>query len=79
MIANYIIDGNAHRKGNTSINHLTIDFFGKKLGGLRGKDGVSKLAEINHLGTGQALRNNALQRQVDNLGGFLVFRTNVTD
>lgn len=77
MVANNIVDGNAYWKGDASIDLLSVDLFGEQLGGLRRDDGVAKLAQVNHLGTGQALRDDPLQGQIDNLGGLLVFGTDV--
>jgi len=77
-IAHYIIDRDTNRKGHTSINGLSIDFFGKELGGLCRHDRVTKLAKIEDLCSHLTLRNNTLQRKIDNLGCFLVLGADVT-
>jgi len=78
VIAHNIVHGNADGKGNASINRLAVHFFGVQFGGLSHNDSVPKLAQINYFGSGHTLRHDTLKRQIDYLGGFLVFGADIT-
>jgi hypothetical protein len=79
VIAHHIVDRNAHGKGDAAIHHLPRHLFGKELGRLRHNDGPTEFTNVNDTGSGKALRNDALQRQIDNLGRFLVLCADVTE
>jgi hypothetical protein len=78
VIANNIIDGNANRKGNSSINGLAIDLFRVELVDSRHHDGLSEFTDIQNLGPGNALCHETFQRQIHNFGSFLILGADIT-
>ncbi len=76
-VTNHIIHRYANRERDTPIDTASIDFFGKEFLGLRVDDGVSEFTQIQNTGAGNALRYQSLQSEIDNLGGFLVFRADI--
>lgn len=77
MVADDIIDRDANGKGDSAIDDLPVDLFGKELGRLGGHDSLSKLADIQDFGPGQALRDDSLQGEIDNFGSLLVLGANI--
>lgn len=78
MVADDIVDGDADGKGDAAVNALSVNLFSEEFLARCLNDGGSKLAEVDNLGTGDALLHEALQGQIDDLGGFLVLGTDVT-
>jgi hypothetical protein len=79
VIAHDIIDRNAHGKGHAPIDDLTGNLFGKELGRLRDNDSPSEFTNVNNGGSREALRDDSLQSEIDNLGRFLVLGADVTE
>lgn len=77
VITNTIIDGNANGKGHPTFHGDAADLFGKELARGRVDYGMAKFAKLQNLGADLDFLEQALQGQIDNLGRFLVFRTNV--
>ena len=78
VIADNIIDGHTDGKGHASINGAAILVaFGKQFLRRGVNDRVSKFTNLQYLGAHHALLYQALECQIDNLGGFLVFGANV--
>lgn len=79
MITDNIIDRDTDGKGNSTVDSLPLHFFGKQLLSLSCNHRVTKLAKINYLGTRDALSDEPLQSQIDNLSSFLVLGTDITN
>ena len=77
MVANDIIDGNANGEGNALLDSLAVDLLVVELGDGGIDDGGTELAKIDDLGAGDALLDQALEGEVDDLGCLLILGADV--
>ena len=76
-VADDVIDGDAYGEGNALLHGNSRALLVVKLGGLRFHDSGPELANVQDLGTWEALGGDALQGEVDDLGGLLVLGADV--
>mmetsp|Transcript_49295 Transcript_49295/g.148399 ORF Transcript_49295/g.148399 Transcript_49295/m.148399 type:complete len:442 (-) Transcript_49295:1559-2884(-) len=77
VVAHHVVHRNAHREGDALLDGLPLDLLLVELGGLSVDDGRPKLAQVDDLGPREALPDESFEGRVDDLGGLLVFGTNV--
>lgn len=77
VVANDIVDADAHGKGHSPLHYLASYFLCIELVRLSLHDGRSELAQVDNLGAGHALAKQTLQAQIHNLAGLLVLGTHV--
>ena len=77
MVANDVIDGNANGEGDALLDGLAVNLLVVELGDGGIDDGGTELAEIDDLGAGEALLDQTLEGEVDDLGRLLILRADV--
>ena len=77
MVANDVIDGNANGEGDALLDGLAVDLLVVELGDGGIDDGGTELAKIDDLGAGDALLDQALEGEVDDLGCLLILGADV--
>ena len=77
IVADDVVDRDAHGEGHAPIHDGAVRLLGVQLGGARVQDRVSELAQVDHLGPGDALLDQPLQGQIHDLGRLLIFGANI--
>ena len=77
MVANDVIDGNANGEGDALLDGLAVNLLVVELGDGGIDDGGTELAKIDDLGAGEALLDQTLEGEVDDLGRLLILRADV--
>ena len=77
MVANDVVDGNANGEGDALLDGLAVNLLVVELGDGGIDDGGTELAKIDDLGAGEALLDQTLEGEVDDLGRLLILRADV--
>ena len=79
IITDNIIHANTDGESHSLFDRDTLDLFGVEFRGRSVDDGGSELAQVQNLGTGDALRDETQECQVDDFGCLLILCADVAD